>query len=411
MDPRTHLPQPVPAADDSRPAGKSSRFAVRGIKGWAWSPEQYLDIIPWLPTVRFNFLMNCYASMCHIEDRPWGTPGCNRWWEPLPDWKVRAFEGVVAACRGAGVDFCFSMNPNLFSSRFARPDRPADVDALWGHYAWMQGLGVRWFNVSLDDVGQGIDATAQSWLVNELLRRLRWSDPGARMIFCPTIYWGDASRPSDRRYLDAVAQELEPAVLVFWAGDAVVTPRITRRAAESFRSTVGHRLVIWDNYPVNADQPTMHLGPLSGRDPDLPEAAEGYMANPMRRQNRLNRLALATCADYAWDSRSYDSARSIRDAIQALWENAEQRAVLDELVEAYPGMLTFGQNQYFNPVRDRFSRLLDASPEKASDFARGIDGMSRRFRAAFSRGYAAERATVEDDVAWMRRQLPAEGSP
>ena len=49
------------------------------------------------------------------------------------------------------------MNPNLFSTRFARPERPADVDALWAHYAWMQGLGVRWFNVSLDDVGKGID--------------------------------------------------------------------------------------------------------------------------------------------------------------------------------------------------------------------------------------------------------------
>ena len=405
------LPQPTAAGDDPKPAAETSRFAIRGVKGWAWSAEQYLDIIPWLPTVRFNFLMNCYASMCAIEDRPWGTPGCNRWWEPLPDWKARAFEGVVAACRDAGIDFCFRMNPNLFSTRFALPDRPADVDALWAHYAWMQGLGVRWFNVSLDDVGQGIDASAQSRLVNELLRRLRWSDPGVRMIFCPTIFWGDATEPGDRRYLDAVAQELDPDVLVFWTGDAVVTPGITRRAAEAFREAVGHPLVIWDNYPVNDDQPTMHLGPVAGRDPDLSEVAVGYVANPMRRQNRFNRLALATCADYAWDTRGYDPRRSIRRAIEALGENPEQRALLGELVEAYPGMLQFGQNQYFNPVRDRFAGLLGTSPEAASDFARAMANVARRFRTAFGRECAAERATLEDDVRWMERQLPAESVP
>ena len=411
MDAGPQLPQPPAAGDDPGLAGGSTRFALRGIKGWAWAPEQYLDIIPWLPTVRFNFLMNCYASMCAIEDRPWGTPGCNRWWEPLPAWKARAFEGVVAACRDAGIDFCFSMNPNLFSTRFARPERPADVDALWAHYAWMQGLGVRWFNVSLDDVGEGIDASAQCRLVNALVGRLRLSDPGARMIFCPTIYWGYAREPGHGRYLDAVARDLDPAVLVFWTGDAVVTPRITRRAAEAFREAVGHSLVIWDNYPVNDDQPTMHLGPVTGRDPDLPEVAEGYMANPMRRQNRFNRLALATCAEFAWDARSYDPSRSIRRAIEALAETDEQRTVLTALVEAYPGMLQFGQNQYFNPARDRFARLLGTSREPASDFARAMADLARRFRTAFGREYAAERATLEDDVRWMERQLPAENFP
>ena len=169
--------------------------------------------------------------------------------------------------------------------------------------------------------------------------------------------------------------------------------------------------MIWDNYPVNDDQPTMHLGPVTGRDPDLPEVAEGYMANPMRHQNRFNRLALATCAEFAWDARSYDPSRSIRRAIEALAETDEQRTVLTALVEAYPGMLQFGQNQYFNPARDRFARLLGTSREPASDFARAMADLARRFRTAFGREYAAERATLEDDVRWMERQLPAENFP
>jgi hypothetical protein len=380
-------------------------FGLRGIKGWAWSPQQYLDIIPWLPTVRFNFLMNCYSSMCDIERVEWGTVGCNRWWEPLPGWKARAFEAVVRASREAGVEFCFSMNPNLFSTRFARADRAADVEALWSHYRWMQELGVRWFNVSLDDVASGVDPFGQVALVNELLRRLQVADAGAQMVFCPTIYWGDASDQAHRDYLYVIARELDPGVVVFWTGDAVVTPRISAAAGRAYREAVAHELFIWDNYPVNDDRPTMHLGPVTGRDPDLAEVAIGYMSNPMRRQDQLNRLALSTVADYAWDTAMYDPERSIERAIDELATNADQREVLRDLVAAYPGMLVFGQNQYFNPVRDRFERLRATSRAEAEPFVSAMRGLSERFDRAYPNSCAAERQTLADDVAWMRFRL------
>ena len=380
-------------------------FGLRGIKGWAWSAQQYLDIIPWMPTVRFNFLMNCYSSMCDIERMEWGTVGCNRWWEPLPDWKARAYEAVVRACQDAGIEFCFSMNPNLFSTRFARADRTADVDALWAHYGWMQRLGVRWFNVSLDDVASGLDPFNQVALVNELLRRLRAADAEVRMIFCPTFYWGDASDPGQRAYLDGIALELDPAVLLFWTGDAVVTARISADAGRRYRDAVRHDLFIWDNYPVNDDRPTMHLGPLTGRDPRLAEVAVGYMGNPMRRQNDLNRLALSTAAEYAWDTAAYDPEQASGRAIDRLASTGEQREVLRDLVAAYPGMLLSGQNQYFNPVRDQFERLRARSRAEAGSFVEELRGVSDRFGRAFRDSCEAERRTIGDDVAWMENRL------
>jgi hypothetical protein len=73
-------------------------FRLRGIKGWAWRPEQYLAEIPVLARCKMNFLMNCYISMCDLEHHRWGTPDCNRWWEPLPTAKKQAYEKVVRAC-------------------------------------------------------------------------------------------------------------------------------------------------------------------------------------------------------------------------------------------------------------------------------------------------------------------------
>ena len=49
---------------------------------------------------------------------------------------------------------------------------------------------------------------------------------------------------------------------MFWTGDTFT--RITRAAAESYKKRVKHRLFLWDNYPVNDGQQTLHLGPVTG---------------------------------------------------------------------------------------------------------------------------------------------------
>lgn len=372
-------------------------FVHRGMKGWAWTIEQYLGEIPYLASIDGTFLMNCYISLCDIGR--WGQVGSNRWWEPLPPDVRAGLERVVRTCQGVGLDFWFSMNPSLFAERFASVDDPAGLDALWAHYAWMQGLGVGWFSVALDDIGAGTDPIGQAALVNELLRRLRRRDQEAEMVLCPTIFWGDGSDPAHAAYLGILARTLDPAVRVFWTGDAVVPARISRAAAEAYRSAVGRSLVIWDNYPCNDDAPTMHLGPLVGRDPDLPAVADGYMTNPMRRQTGLGRLPLATAADYARDPAGYDPERSIDEAIGRLARSPVERAILDELVALYPGSIAAGENQYFNPVR---SRASGGSAAERAALADRLAGLADRFGSAFGDRYPAELATLEADLAFVR---------
>src|ERR1035437_1584737 len=43
-------PFPEPLA-----AGQQPGFKFRGTKGWAWTPEQYLEEIPWLPKFQMKF--------------------------------------------------------------------------------------------------------------------------------------------------------------------------------------------------------------------------------------------------------------------------------------------------------------------------------------------------------------------
>ena len=398
------LPDEVRPLPEPLAAGQQPGFRIRGIKGWMWRPEQYLAEMPVLAKYRMNFLMNCYTSMCDVEHFRWGDAQVNRWWEDLPDSKRRAYENVARQCLKNGLHFCFSMNPNICTKRIVNYDSPNDVDLLWKHFSWMQGLGVKWFNISLDDITEGINASGQAKVVNEIFRRLRARDPDANMIFCPTYYWGDGTGKDQKPYLETLARELDKDVYVFWTGDAVVG-RITRKAAETFRGIVNHRLFLWDNYPVNDARPTMHLGPVIERDADLCEVIDGYMSNPMCRQNELNRIPMLTCADYAYNPRAYDPLRSIGQAIAHQTDDPAGREVLRDVVEAYAGMLIYGKaDTGFNSVREQYMRIANAPHSRyiAKAYIAYLEGLSERFKRAFPDRYHAEKKTLDDDIAALK---------
>jgi hypothetical protein len=64
--------------------------------------------------------------------------------------------------------------------------------------------------------------------------------------------------------------------------------------------------LLWDNYPVNdlSMSDELHIGPLTGRDPRLPQLVYGYLSNPLLQEN-LGFIPLATCFDYAAKPRRY----------------------------------------------------------------------------------------------------------
>src|SRR5262249_2523624 len=68
-----------------------------------------------------------------------------------------------------------------------------------------------------------------------------------------------------------------------------------------------HPVVLWDNYPVNDTvvSNNLHLGPLTGRDAQLPGVLAGYLLNPMT-QPHASLVALGTAAAYLRRPARYD---------------------------------------------------------------------------------------------------------
>jgi hypothetical protein len=407
---RVDLPSELRPFPEPLSPGQEPGFKIRGVKGYIWTPEQYLAEIPVLASNKMNFLMNCYGGLFASENWSWGEK-VNRWWEPLPESKRLGLEKVVQSAHDHGVKFCFSINPQLFSPRPLNPTNDLDFEQLWQHFAWAQSRGVQWFNLALDDVevmaGLRIDAEEHCTLANGLFARLRAKDPAAQMIFCGTWYMGDGSEAAHQTYLSTIARELHPDIYLFWTGDGLA--RITKAGAEGYKAKTKHRLFFWDNYPVNDNLPILNLAPVTGRDPGLCEVADGYMSNSMR-QNQINRLPMMTCADYAYNPKAYDPGRSIGQAIMRLGQTREQRQLLKELSEANPGPLIYKKSTCsFNSLQERFQELCTTPHSRfvSALYLRHVEDLSMRLTRLFPNHFEDARITLDTNLDSMKKAFTA----
>jgi len=381
-----------------------SGFKIRGIKGLAWTPEQYLSEIPILAKYKMNFLMNCYLSMYSQPPLPgtaWnGETMKNEWWLPIPTEKKAAYEQVFKKSKEYGIDFCFSIHPQLFSSRPANLSSEKDFELLWQHYAWAQSKGVRWFSVTIDDIdffaGKDfkISGEEHAYFVNKLLQRLRKKDKGVQMILCPTYYSGVGHAvPKEKTYLEALAKLLDKDVYVFWTGP------VASGAAMEYKSVVKHRMFLWDNYPVNDNSAhAIHLAPITGRDPALAKVVDGYISNPLGMQSEINRIPLYTIADFCYDPYGYDRKRSIGQAILEQCDNPRQQELLLEVVKLYS---SDEKGVLFNPILDNFDRIAAQpfSRPSADMYLNYLKGVQVRVKELFPNNYDDVKQTLASTIA------------
>lgn len=394
---------------------KPSGFTIRGMKGWSWTPEQYLKEIPIMSKYKMNFLMNCYLSMFSQplmanSDVKWK----NEWWLPIPESKKRAYEKVFKECREKGITFCFALNPQLCSPRPLDPTSSKDFEDIYQHYDWAQQNGVRWFSVSLDDVsGVKISGEEHVQFVNKVIQRLRLKDPGAQMVFCPTFYSGNGkSSETEITYLTSVAKDLDPSVYLFWTG-AYNNQDFTLKDAIAYTAMVKHKVILWENYPVNDGAPTLHLAPIHDRDKDLCKALDGYLVNPFFRENEINRLPLFTIADYTYAPNDYDPSSSISQAIIHQTDNKIRQKVLLQLVELYASKVLEG-GVGFNPVINRFTQILGNSYSQhfADEYLLYVKKVRKNLQEQFPKQYFQTKKTIDKNIKTMESDyLKRYGAP
>ncbi|MEU0373607.1 beta-N-acetylglucosaminidase domain-containing protein [Streptomyces sp. NPDC006283] len=372
------------------------RGVIEGFYGTPWSHDARLDQLDFYGEHKMNIYVYSPKDDPYLRDK---------WREPHPARELAQIKELVDRAGERHVDFTYALSPGLsicYSS-------DADTAALIDKFRSIWEIGVRTFAVPLDDIsytswncpddqakwgtGGAAAGAAQAHLLNRVNREFIAEHPGAQPLqMVPTEYYNVTGTP----YKKALAEQLDPDVLVEWTGIGVIAPTMTVAQAKAARAVFNHPILTWDNYPVN-DYVTnrLLLGPFNGREKGLPAELAGITANPMI-QPHASKIALFTVADYAWNDAAYDPRTS--------WEAAVRWYAGDD-TRVQRALRTFSDVNYSSRLN------LQQAPELAAAFERfWRDGDERRLervlddlRAAPSvlRDRLPEQGFIDDAGPWL----------
>ena len=255
-----------------------------------------------------------------------------RWREPYPRAGWKALLQLIGAAREERIEFVYAFHPGK-GLRFCAPE-PAQV--LLEKARRFYDAGVRTFAVLFDDIPSRLEhaedrkhfngslARAEGLWLGKILERQPASWKNVEWWICPSRYTEHPRLARmfgafEPRFWETLARHLPESVACLWTGPAIVPRRISLAHARKVAHQMKHPLILWDNYPVNdlSMSDEMHLAPLTGRDPRLPEVVYGYLNNPLM-QERLSLIPLATCFDYSRDPAAYDPEKSWTEAVREL---------------------------------------------------------------------------------------------
>ncbi len=286
------------------------RGVVEGFYGPPWTHADRLELL------RFEGQHGMNIYIYGPKDDPYHR---KLWREPYPPEQLKRLGELADTGRENFIDFSFAISPGL--SMVYSSD--ADFETLARKLETVARLGVSNFALFLDDVPQDLAhaedrarfktlAQAHVQLINRLYDHLQSLSPNNRLTVCPTTYtngWGN------RDYIKELGAGVNPAVPLIWTGTETIPRTITVAQAQDWGGYLRRKPLVWDNYPVNDDNPWwLNLAPLRGRDAGLFAATQGLFSNPMI-QPRASLIPLQTVSDYLWNPTAYDPEKSQRHAL------------------------------------------------------------------------------------------------
>ena len=246
------------------------------------------------------------------------------WRRPYPAAQWRELLLLIKAAQNNRIDFVYGFHPG--EGLYFGDDRAIGI--LVRKARRFYDAGVRTFAVLFDDIPSQLSdprdrrtfknslARAEATWMTKIIAAQPASWNAVEWWICPSYYSEDALLERvfgkfEPNFIDTLARYLPPNIPCFWTGPSVVSKSITLSHIRRIAKRIQRPLLLWDNYPVNdlSMNDELHIGPLTGRDPRLPESVYGYLNNPLLQEN-LSYLPLATCFDYAQAPAKYRAESS-----------------------------------------------------------------------------------------------------
>ncbi|TWP34104.1 beta-N-acetylglucosaminidase domain-containing protein [Leekyejoonella antrihumi] len=297
----------------------SLRGVIEGFYGQPWSNAQRAAQLQFYGQNKMNTYI--YSP----KDDPYLRA---QWRDPYPADQLAAIKTLVDTAAANHVQFTYALSPGLsicYSSASDEQALVAKLQSLWN-------IGVRSFSIPFDDIsythpncaadtatfGTGPTAAGaeQSSVLNYVQKDFIDTHPGAQPLqTVPTEYY-DVT-PS--AYKATIKKDLNPNILVGWTGVGVAPATITAAQTEQAETVYGHKILIWDNFPVTDydNHSRLLLGPYIGRQAGIAENAAGVTVNPMP-QAEASKITEFTVAAFLWNPHNYQPQQTWQAGLTAL---------------------------------------------------------------------------------------------
>lgn len=322
------------------------RGILEGFYGVYYTFPERNDLIRFSADHGYNYYM--YAPKNDRQHRM-------RWREAYPDYIMELFAETVRVAHTCGVTFCYSIGSGVSMSYSSKDD----MDLIKAKFEAFYAIGVRAFNITLDDIASTFKheadavayrsfAEAHADVCNRLYAWLRGLHADCTLSMCPTDYHGTVPFS---KYLHELGEKLHPSVDIMYTGPEICSTTITTAHVDSFAAAARRPPLLWDNYPVNdlAMKAELHLAPIRGRDAGVIGKVPGILVNTMV-QAEASKIALLTYADFMMAPSTYDPLSS--------WEMA-LREVGGE--RSYDSLRLIAENSMFSclewPEAEKLERL------------------------------------------------------
>ena len=210
------------------------------------------------------------------------------WRKPYPKAQWRELLRLIRAAQKQRIDFVYGFHPG--EGLYFGDDRAVGI--LLRKARRFYDAGVRTFAVLFDDIPSRLSdprdrrafknslARAEGTWMAKIIAAQPASWSAVEWWICPSYYSEDALLERvfgqfEPEFLETLAQYLPPNIPCFWTGPSVVSKSITLAHVRRIAKKIERPLLLWDNYPVNdlSMRDELHIGPLTGRDPRLPECS------------------------------------------------------------------------------------------------------------------------------------------
>lgn len=317
------------------------RGVIETFYGPVYEEADRLALLPVLAEMKFNVYL--YAGKMDLYTDWVGTYWMDEWPADYMAMLGRLVDAAKSVGISPGVQIRIDEGSVVFSSS-------QDLSAFVGKVRMLKDTGFELFSLSFDDTARelkGDDVGAfESYdhAIIDFSRRafeaIHAEMPDLKLGWVPTDYFSGSE--TAQATLTMAGEQIPPYVSIGWTGREVIPETISVADVEEVAEWIKRKPLLGDNYPVidNAGA-RVFLGPLAGRAADLPGHLDGILFNPM--PNPFASLpALATCADYAWNSAGYDPWSSMEAMARMLGGSSDGALALRVLARTNQSTFFFG---------------------------------------------------------------------